>query len=97
MNRELPGSGGARTPNEARERAALGAETEAATEAVSKARGVSFSHTRKDRPVEVRRVREMARQRVEKVRTTSRDPRITTGAPPRLLHAIHEGGASPPD
>jgi hypothetical protein len=51
--------------NEARERAGMSAQTEAATEAVAKARGVSFSHTRKDRPVEVRRVREMARQRAE--------------------------------
>lgn len=52
--------------SEARERAGMGAETEAATEAVAQARGLSFKHTRQDRPVEVRRVREIARERAEK-------------------------------
>lgn len=59
------GHGPAATPNEARERAAMGAETEAATDAVAKARSVGFQQARKTRPVEVRRVREIARQRAE--------------------------------
>jgi hypothetical protein len=52
--------------SEAIERSAMGAETEAATEAVAKARDVSFSTVRQSRPTEVRRVRDMARERVER-------------------------------
>lgn len=54
-----------RTPGEARERAAMGAETQAATEAVADARGLTFQSARQMRPTEVRRVREIARQRAE--------------------------------
>lgn len=50
---------------DARERANMGAETEAATEAVANARGVSMQQARKARPTEVKRVRDMARERVE--------------------------------
>lgn len=59
------GRAGAATPSEARERANMGAETQAATEAVAQARGVGFKQARSSRPVEVRRVREIARQRAE--------------------------------
>lgn len=52
--------------SEAVARASMGAEREAATEAVAEARGVSFTHARSSRPTEVRRVREIARERVEK-------------------------------
>lgn len=52
--------------NESIERAKMGAETEAATEAVANARGISLGITRKTRYTEVRRVREMARERAEK-------------------------------
>lgn len=54
------------TLSEAIERAAMGAENEVATEAVAKARGVAFSTARQSRPTEVKRVRDMARERVEK-------------------------------
>lgn len=57
--------GGANSLNEARERANMGAETEAATEAVAAARGLSMAQTRKTRVTEVRRVRDIARERVE--------------------------------
>lgn len=60
-------------PNEARGRASMGAETEAATEAVAKARGVKFQTARNERPVEVRRVREIARQRAEDKGTSVED------------------------
>lgn len=54
------------TPSDALERAKMGAETWAATEAVAEARGVQPKTARMDRPVEVRRVREIARERAEK-------------------------------
>jgi len=57
--------GPAHALNETIERARMGAETEAATEAVAKARGTGFTQARKSRPDEVRRVRDMARQRAE--------------------------------
>lgn len=63
----------AATPGEARERAKMGAETQAATEAVAKARGVKFQTARQERSVEVRRVREAARQRAEDKGTTVED------------------------
>jgi hypothetical protein len=52
--------------DEARERANMGAETVAATEAVAKMRGISLQQARKTRPTEVKRVRQIARERVEK-------------------------------
>lgn len=55
---------------EAIERASMGAETEVATEAVSKARGTTFTSTRQSRSTEIRRVREMARERAEQKGTT---------------------------
>jgi hypothetical protein len=51
---------------EAMKRAKMGAETEAATQAVAEARGVEFGTASKSRPTEVRRVREIARERAEK-------------------------------
>jgi hypothetical protein len=65
LMQESGSSGRATTPNEARGRANMSAETEAATDAVAKARGVSFQQARQARPVETRRVREIARQRAE--------------------------------
>lgn len=56
--------------SEARERAMMGAETWAATEAVAKARGLQPKTVRMDRPVEIKRVREMARDRAEQHGTT---------------------------
>ena len=58
-------NGTVNSSNEAREQALMGAETWAATEAVAKARGLKPGTVRQDRPVEVRRVREMARERAE--------------------------------
>lgn len=55
---------------QAREQANMGAETWAATEAVAKARGIQAGTARQDRPVEVRRVREIARERAEQHGTT---------------------------
>lgn len=52
------------------QRARMGGETEAATEAVAKARGNSFTHTRHNRHTEVKRVREIARDRAEEHGTT---------------------------
>ena len=57
----------------ARERASMGAETWAATEAVAKARGLQPTTVRQDRPVEVRRVREIARERAEQRGTNVED------------------------
>jgi hypothetical protein len=57
---------GSLTPSEALERAVMGSETQAATEAIAKARGVGFKQTRMTRPSEVQRVRSMARERAEK-------------------------------
>ena len=50
---------------EARERARMSAEREAATEAVAEARGVTFGTARQNRPTEVKRVLGIARERVE--------------------------------
>lgn len=47
-------------------RAQMGAETQAATEAVAEARGVKFDSARRTRPTETRRVRDMARERAER-------------------------------
>lgn len=47
------------------ERAGMTAETEAVTEAVSKARGQTFAYTRRQRATEIRHVREEARERAE--------------------------------
>jgi hypothetical protein len=58
--------GGEVAPSEAIERAKMGAESEAAVEAVAGARGVSFTHARQSRPTEIKRVRDIARERVEK-------------------------------
>ena len=52
------------------QRAKMGVETEAATDAVANARGKAFTTVRDDRSTEVRRVREMARERAEKHGTT---------------------------
>lgn len=54
-----------RTLSESIERAKVGTEKETAIEAVAKARGQSFVHTRQERPTEVKRVRDMARERAE--------------------------------
>jgi len=61
---------GAISPSEAMERANMGAETEAATQAVAQAHNLSFHYTRQERAAEVRRVRELARQRAEQRGTT---------------------------
>jgi hypothetical protein len=53
------------TLSEAIERAGMGAEREAATEAVAQARGLGFSTVKQSRPTEIKRVREIARERVE--------------------------------
>jgi hypothetical protein len=58
------------TVDEARVRANMGAETEAATEAVAKARGVSLRQASRARPTEVRRVRDWAREKAEKAGTS---------------------------
>lgn len=52
------------------ERARVSAEHEAVIDAVGTARGLSFQQTRKTRPDEVKRVRQMARERAEKHGTT---------------------------
>ena len=66
------------TINEAMERAKMSSETETATAAVAEARGTSFGHTRQSRPTEVRRVRDIARERAEKRGTSIEEeaPRI---------------------
>lgn len=51
--------------NERLHRANMSAETQAATEAVAKARGQAFATAHQHRTSEVRRVREIARQRAE--------------------------------
>jgi hypothetical protein len=58
------------TPNEAMERANMGAETKAAVEAVAKAHGIKFQTARRSRGEEVRRVRETAGENAEKNGTT---------------------------
>lgn len=59
-------------------RASMGAETEAATEAVAKARGQSFTGADGTRRREIRHVREVARQRAEDRGTSVEDeaPRV---------------------
>lgn len=52
------------------ERAKMSVETEVATEAVAEARGVAFKTARQSRPTEVKRVREIARDRAERKGTT---------------------------
>ncbi len=61
---------GARTLAECIEQAKMGTETLAAAEAVAEARGIGIKQTRQSRPVEVRRVREIARQRAEDNQTS---------------------------
>ncbi len=56
--------------SEAIERASMGAETETAAEAVAQARGVALTTARQEYPTEVRRVREIARQRAEEKGTS---------------------------
>jgi len=61
------------TLNEAMERARMGSETEIATEAVAEARGLAFGTVRQGRSTEMRRVREIARERAEKHGTRIED------------------------
>ena len=61
------------------ERARLSGETEAATVAVAESRGQSVGHVRKERPTEIRRVRDVARERAEK-RGTTVEEEVTTVA-----------------
>lgn len=61
---------GVRTLVESIDRAGMGADTLAATDAIAKARGTTSKTARMSRPTEVRRVREMARDRAEKHGTT---------------------------
>lgn len=56
--------------NEHIERARVGAEKEAVIDAVAKARGTAFQHTRQSRLDEVKRVRQIARDRAEQNNTT---------------------------
>lgn len=67
---ELIQAGEVTSPDDARTRAGMSGETVAATQAVARARGLSEQQTRKTRPVEVKRVREIARQRAEDHGTT---------------------------
>jgi hypothetical protein len=69
---------GAITLDEATDRANMGAEREAATEAVAEARGLAFRTARESRPTEVKRVREIARERAERKGTTVEEeaPRV---------------------
>jgi hypothetical protein len=64
------GAAGGATLSECIERASMSAESEAATEAVAEARGITFKTARQSRPVETRRVREIARERAEQRGTT---------------------------
>jgi hypothetical protein len=61
--RNLPAS-------EALQQATMGEETAAAAHAVANARGLTTTSARQSRPVEIRRVREMARERAENRGTT---------------------------
>jgi len=61
---------GARTLRDCIESAGMGAETALAHEAIADARGVTVQTVRENRPVEARRVREIARQRAEDRGTT---------------------------
>ena len=65
-------SGGV-SPEEARARASMSVETEAATEAVAEARGLQFGYVTKEFGSEVRHVREVARQRAEEKGTSITD------------------------
>jgi hypothetical protein len=58
------------TPDEARERARMSVESFKAVEAVAKARGVGTHYARERHKDEVRRVRDIARERAEQRRTT---------------------------
>lgn len=60
----------ARSLAESMERAQMGAEKEIVVEAVAAARGTSFGHTRKDKADEIKRVRQIARDRAEQNNTT---------------------------
>jgi hypothetical protein len=64
------GDAGVATLAEAIERAKMGSETAAATEAVAAQRGLSIKQTRTVHASEVRRVREQARERAERRKTT---------------------------
>jgi hypothetical protein len=61
------------TADEARERAQMGVETEAATEAVAQARGIQFGYARQEFASEARNIREQARQRAEEKGTSTLD------------------------
>jgi hypothetical protein len=61
---------GAVPPDEARERARMSVESFKAVEAVAKARGVAAHTAREHHRDEIRRVREVARERAEQRRTT---------------------------
>lgn len=63
--------------NEAIERAGMGAETQAVTEAVAEARGLTFSTTRQERGTEVRHVRNLAREAAERKGTTVAEEAVT--------------------
>lgn len=58
------------TLSEAINRARMGAETEAATDAVAKSRGLTLTTVHNHRQPEVRRVRQIARERAEQQGTT---------------------------
>lgn len=62
-----------RSPNEARERANMTTETQAATEVVAKAYNLSFGQTRKMHGHEARRIRDVARQVAEERGTSTVD------------------------
>jgi tRNA G10 N-methylase Trm11 len=62
----IGGLAGEASLSESIERAKMSTEKAAVTEAISEARGTSFKHTRATRPTEIRRVREIARERAEK-------------------------------
>src|SRR5215471_4875231 len=58
---------------EARARAGMSAETQAATEAVAEARGIQFGYARQEFGSEARAIRETARQRAEEKGTSTLD------------------------
>jgi len=62
--------GGTITLNECIERANMGAETEATTEAIAEARGLSVAQVRKTRKNEVIRMRDWAREKAERKGTS---------------------------
>lgn len=67
---DLLRTGTCKTPEEARERAQMGAESFAAVKAVAEARGVGAHTARQRHKDEVRHVREVARERAERKGTT---------------------------